>query len=159
MDLLWQCSMQKAMDWQGRIFAAYSEGGASWKKVVLYIWWDHCSIIYFELFNCIQTLSADLYSKQQQPVHENFWNKRSAFISWRNVGFSLMTRGMIEQESCRKIYKILAGHSSYSADLASSDFNLFLNLQNALDDKNFLKKIRWKSLWKISWAQNQMNFT
>ena len=30
------------------------------RKVLLYVWWDHCSIIYFEFLNYNQTLNADL---------------------------------------------------------------------------------------------------
>ena len=32
LGLLWQCSMEKAVNWQGWIFIAYSKGRASWKK-------------------------------------------------------------------------------------------------------------------------------
>ena len=38
------------------------------RKVMLCVWWDHCSIIHFEFLNCNQALNADLYFQQ---VHEN----------------------------------------------------------------------------------------
>ena len=31
-SLFWQRSTQKAVDWQGWLFAAYPRGGVSWKK-------------------------------------------------------------------------------------------------------------------------------
>ena len=67
--------------------------------------------------------------------------------------FSVITEGHVQLELHKKKYWILASlfYSIYGR------FPFFLNSQqNALINKNFIKKIRWKYLWK---AQNQMNFT
>ena len=55
MGLLWQCSTQKVVDWQGWTSSAYPKDWASWKK-------SNGSTIHFEFLNCNQTLDADLYS-------------------------------------------------------------------------------------------------
>ena len=60
--LLWQCSMQKAVNWQGWISTAYLKSGVSWKKS--YVKFDHKDIIHFEFLSCSQTLNADLDSQQ-----------------------------------------------------------------------------------------------
>ena len=51
-------------------------------------------------------------------------------------------------------------HQPFSSDLVPSDFHFFsFSSKYSKREKNFLKKIRWKLLWKSWWAWNQLNFT
>ena len=47
------------------------------RKVMLYVWWDHCSIMHFTFLNHNQTLNADLYS---QHLYENLLRKHPTLI-------------------------------------------------------------------------------
>ena len=81
---------------------------------------------------------------------------------WRNVVLNYDTRPhsvRIRQEKILDLVWSVLFHSPYTPDLIPSDFYLFSSLQNALNDKIFLKKTRRKRLRKTYWAQNQANFT
>ena len=44
-------------------------------------------------------------------------------------------------------------HPPYSLDLAPSDFHLFISYKMLWLRNIFSKKIRWRCLWKTSWAE------
>ena len=149
MGLLRQSLMQKAVDWQGWISVALPKGGVSWKKndavyLVGSLWYYS-----FWVFNHYQTLNADLYSQQFQCVHENLLTKCPTLIN----------RQDIMQEKILDLGWSVLPHPPYSPDLASSDFNLFHSLWNALNDKKFSQENHVKTFGKTFWAQNQLNLT
>ena len=84
MSLLWQCSTGKAVDWQGRIPAAFPKAELHGRKVMLSVPWKHYGFIHFEFLNSNQTLNAVLYSQQLQRVHKNSLCKRSVFVNRKN---------------------------------------------------------------------------
>ena len=161
-SLLWQCSVQKAADWQGWISTTYPKGGASFKEKKLSALGDHHGIIHFVL-NCNQTLNADLYSQQLQYVHENL-RKYPSLINRRNVLLHDIGRlhwARIMQEKIMALGWSVWAHPLYSPNLDPSDFHLFHSLENALNDRNLsqdqVKKFGKLLQLKTSWILLERN--
>ena len=96
MGLLWQCSTQNAVNWQPITWVELHD----W-KVMVCVWWDHCSIIHFEILNCHHTLNADLYSHQLQCVHKN-----TPSHQWKNMIFPDNTRLHLARIMLEKLFDL-----------------------------------------------------
>ena len=118
---------------------------------MLCVWWIHCGIIHFEFLKHDQTLNVDSYFQQSLCVDENP-RKRSSFDNVR-----LHSTRMLQEKKLDLSWFILP-KPLYSPDDTLNNFYLLSSLSNALNNKNFLKKIRGKCLWK-TWPQNWLNFT
>jgi histone-lysine N-methyltransferase SETMAR len=110
------------------------------KKVLLCIWWDVHGVVYFEVLNNQEVITAELYSKQLQRLHEALLEKRPTLINRKNVILQHDARPHVAKLTLEKFKelkgKVLA-HSPYSPDIAPSDFYLFRSLQHHLKEKHY----------------------
>ena len=58
------------------------------KKIMLCIWWDMKGVIYFELLDINQTITANVYSQQLQRLNEVLSQKRPALANQKSCHFS-----------------------------------------------------------------------
>jgi histone-lysine N-methyltransferase SETMAR len=111
------------------------------KKIMLCIWWDMKGVIYFELLDINQTITANVYSQQLQRLNEVLSQKRLALANQKAV--ILLhdnSRPHVAQLTQQKIEQLgweVLPHPPWSPDLAPSDYHLFLSLRNYLCNKHY----------------------
>lgn len=108
------------------------------KKVMLSVFWDFQGIIWYELLNYGETITANLYSNQLQKLAEQLQDKRK----FRSKVYLLHdnARPHIAKITKKKIKELgweVLPHAPYSPDLAPSDYHLFRSLSNFLKEKNY----------------------
>ena len=114
------------------------------KKVMLSVWWDQKGIIYWELLEPKQTITADLYSQQLLRLNNSIEIKRP-FNGKGNRKVILLhdnarphiaktTRATIESLN----WEVLP-HPAYSPDLAPSDYHLFRSMEHFFREKTYAK--------------------
>ena len=143
------------MNWQWWNSMAYLKSGVSWKKsfalcMVGSVWYYSFWVLQPRSeaqYICILTTTA------MKKFSENAYEK--PFASHNNMG-PRITRITLENFRFKLVYYT---HLPYSSDLAPSDFHLFRSLQSSPNNKKILSKNRWRHLWKIYYAQTQLNFT
>ena len=122
------------------------------RKVMLCVWWDHRGILHFKFESAIRH-TVDL-----RCVHENLQGKRFALVNGRNFVLfqdnAKLCSARVRKEKIMNLGRSVLFYSLYLADLIPSNFYLFRTLQNARNGKFFLKKIRWKHLWKTPRTRN-----
>lgn len=112
------------------------------KKVMLCVWWDQKGIIYYELLQPKQTITADLYSQQLIRLSHALETKRPHRAKGERKVILLhdnarphvakTTRNTIENLG----WEVLS-HPAYSPDLAPSDYHLFRSMQHFLSEKSY----------------------
>ena len=111
------------------------------KKVMLSVWWEYKSIVYFELLLRNQTINSDVYCRQLMKLDKEMKDKRPELATRKGVIFhqhnlrphtSLVTRKKLLELGCE-----VMPHAPYGPDLAPSDYYLFRSLQNHLNGKMF----------------------
>ena len=112
------------------------------KKALLCIWWDQKGILYYELLQPGETVTAERYAAQLNRLSEEIdrkrpftgKGKRNTILLHDNAKphVAKATRQTIEELG----WEVLA-HPAYSPDLAPSDYHLFLGLKTFLREKHF----------------------
>jgi len=112
------------------------------KKVMLSVWWDQKGIIYYELLEPKQTVTADLYSQQLIRLSQTLERKRpyggkgdrKVILLHDNARphVAKTTQATIE----RLGWEVLS-HPAYSPDLAPSDYHLFRSMEHFFREKSF----------------------
>ena len=106
---------------------------------MLCIWWDFKGVLYFELLNHNETITAKLYSQQLSPLKAALVETRPVLINRKGAlllhdnarpHVAKITAGKISELNCEVL-----PHPPYSPDLAPSDYHLFRSLQNYLDGR------------------------
>lgn len=114
------------------------------QKVLLCIWWDRNGVIYYELLDEGQTITAKLYCDQLDRLHKAIKDRRPALANRKGVTFhhdnARPHSAKITKDKLRKFGWDIIPQPAYSPDLAASDFHLFRSLQNFLNGKSFADK-------------------
>jgi [histone H3]-lysine36 N-dimethyltransferase SETMAR len=101
-------------------------------------------ILYFELLNMDQRITAEIYCQQLDRLRKILIKKRPALVNQKGVillhdnakpHIAKITRKKLKEFG----WEVLP-HPSFSPDLAPSDYHLFQSLQHFLSDKNFKNK-------------------
>ena len=140
------CSMQKQWIDKDESPQPTSKSGASQKETLCCVY-DGIPVN-FEFLNCSQTLNANLFSLKLQCVHE-YLRKCLPIVNRRNGMPSSKTRPHSTRMTQGEKHWIYVG-------LTLSDF-FFVPYKIFL--MTIFSKIRWKHLWKTTWAWNKLNFT
>jgi [histone H3]-lysine36 N-dimethyltransferase SETMAR len=123
---------------------SYQKPGLHPKKILLCVWWDMKGILYFELLNMDQRITAEIYCQQLDRLRKILIKKRPALVNQKGVillhdnakpHIAKITRKKLKEFG----WEVLP-HPSFSPDLAPSDYHLFQSLQHFLSDKNFKNK-------------------
>ena len=114
------------------------------KKVLLCVWWDWKGVVYFELLDQNQTITADIYCQQLDQLKTALAIKRSALTNkWGVILQHDNARPHTAKITRQKLndfgWEVLP-HPPYSPDIAPSDYWLFRSLQSDLSGKNFKTK-------------------
>ena len=128
LDLLSQCSRQKAVCLQRWISTVDAKFGVLWSKLMLYRWWYHYGIFHFDFI--YKKVNAEAYFKQLQSVHGKHPRKRHVIANKTNV--LLLLYNANKQSARKPTEKLLDSSYSvqlqqpYSPNLALSNSHLFL---------------------------------
>jgi histone-lysine N-methyltransferase SETMAR len=112
------------------------------KKVMICVWWDQKGVIYWELLEPKQTVTANLYSQQLVRLSQvlerkrpyNGKGNRKVILLHDNARphVAKTTQATIEQLG----WEVLS-HPAYSPDLAPSDYHLFRSMEHFFREKSF----------------------
>jgi len=98
-------------------------------------------VIYFELLDISQTITANVHSQQLQRLNEVLSQKRPTLANQKAV--ILLhdnSRPHVAQLTQQKIEQLgweVLPHPPWSPDLAPSNYHLFLSLRNYLCNKHY----------------------
>lgn len=114
------------------------------KKVMLSVWWDMEGVVYFELLDMNQGITADIYCEQLDRLKSALTTKRPALINRKGVILQQdnarpHTAKVTRQKVMEFGWEILP-HPPYSPDIAPSDYYLFKSLEHFLRGKEFKDK-------------------
>ncbi len=108
---------------------------------MLCIWWDMSGVIYFELLDINETVTANVYSQQLQRLNEVLLQKRPALGNQKCVillhGNSRSHVAKFTQQKIEQLGWEVLPHPPWSLDLSTSDYHLFLSLRNYLCNKHY----------------------
>jgi histone-lysine N-methyltransferase SETMAR len=110
---------------------------ASEKKVLLCVWGNYEGLIYYELVPDGRTINAKVYSQQLEKMYTVLFELYPALVNRKRV---LLQQDNARPDTAKKtLQKIeeledieLLPHSSFSLDLASSDYYLFCSMAQFL---------------------------
>lgn len=108
------------------------------KKNLLCIWWNSQGLVYFEVLEKGQTVTADLYSQQLGRVDQALSTQGSNTKVVRLLHDN--ARPHIAKVTQKKIEELkwqVLPHPPYSPDIAPSDYYLFRSMQKVLAGKKF----------------------
>ncbi|CAK9833798.1 Mariner Mos1 transposase [Anthophora retusa] len=119
------------------------------KKVLLCIWWDCKGVLYYELLQPDETITADRYKQQLTNLSDVLEEKRPCTGQGSRKVLLLHdnARPHVVKATQNHIFSLgweLVPHAAYSPDMAPSDYHLFRSLQHHLADRHFerLEEIR-----------------
>lgn len=112
------------------------------QKLMLCIWWDQKGVVYYELLNPNETVTADRYRRQLGNLARALNEKRTRIASKRDkVVFhddnARPHRANIVKEKIKDFGWNRLDQPAYSPDLAPSDYHLFRSMQISLADVRF----------------------
>ena len=128
-------------------------------KVMLSIWWDQNGVIYYELLEPNETITAIRYRKQIGNLSRALKEKRQIYaISHDKV---ILQQENAKPHVARLVKEALAllgwdvlPHPPYSPDLAPSDYHLFRSMQHSLSEQHFSSYEEIKN-WLDEWIASK----
>lgn len=112
------------------------------QKVMLCIWWDQKGVVYYELLNPDETVTADRYRRQLSNLARALNEKRPAIArkSYKVLFHDDNARPHRAKTAQNKVEELgwdRLDQPAYSPDLAPSDYHLFRSMQMDLSDIRF----------------------
>uniref|UniRef100_A0A1I7UP52 Transposase n=1 Tax=Caenorhabditis tropicalis TaxID=1561998 RepID=A0A1I7UP52_9PELO len=108
------------------------------KKVMLRFRWNSKGLVYFELLESCQTVTADLYGRQLDHVNKALGRQGVDTTSTKLLHDS--TSSHVAKITAQKIEKLgweVLPHAPNSPDTALSNFHLFRLMQHSLAERHF----------------------
>lgn len=133
------------------------------KKVLLCIWWDQHGILYYELLQPGETVTAERYKRQIIELSNKLQTKRPEWANRHDKVILLYDNARPHvAKSVSDVLKQLnwemLPHPPYSPDIAPSDYHLFRSMAHGLAKQQF-KNYQDVKKWLDEWiASKQVNF-
>lgn len=125
------------------------------KKVMLCVWWNSKGLVYFEVLDPGQTVTADLYQHQLDRVDQAL--RRQGVDTASTKFLHDNARPHVAKITARKIEELgweVLPHPPYSPDLAPSDYHLFRSMQHSLAEKKFKNRDEVQ-IWVSNFFESQ----
>ena len=130
------------------------------KKVLFCIWWDWKGLVYYELLQPGETITAYRYKQQLTNLSDVLEEKRPFTGQGSRKVFLLHDNARPHVAKATKNHIFTLGwelllHAAYSLDMAPSDYYLFRSLQYHFADRHFerLEEIRQCINDSIVWSR------
>jgi len=125
------------------------------KKAMLCVWWDQEGVVYHELLQPGQTVTADRYRQQVINLKNALLEKRPKWA--KRHGKVILLHDNAPSHTARSVKEAIKElgwevlpHPPYSPDLAPSDYYLFASMGHALAEQHFADFEQLKN-WVIQW--------
>ncbi|GFT00900.1 mariner Mos1 transposase [Trichonephila clavipes] len=148
---------RKSWGYAGRASTSTAKPNIHGSKVILSIWWDQLSVVYYELLKPTETITGDRYRTQLMRLSRALKDKRPQYERHDKV--------VLQHDYARphvaKVIKTyletlkweVLPHPLYSPDLAPSDYHSFRSMAHGLTDQHFRsyeEVINWIDSWITS---------
>lgn len=112
------------------------------EKVMLCVWWDQKGVVFYELLNTNETVTADRYQRQLDDLDRALKEKRPAIANkrYKVLFHDDNARPHRAKDTKKKVEELgweRMDHPPYSPDIAPSDYHLFRSMQIDLADVRF----------------------
>lgn len=125
------------------------------KKAMLCIWWNFKGLVYMDILEAGQTVTADIYKEQLTKVDLALRRQGVDTSSTKFLHDNARPHSAkITQQKIDELGWEVLPHAPYSPDLAPSDFHLFRSMQHALDGQHFKSHDEIK-LWVAHFCDSQ----
>lgn len=125
----------------GESVQTVAKDGLHPEKVMLCIWWDSKGVLFYELLEKKETMTADKYCTQLESLNAAIQRKRPSLINRRGVVFQQdNARPHVAIKTLQKLKEFewdIIPHPPYSPDIAPSDYYLFRSLEHFIAGKSF----------------------
>ncbi|KAK6750447.1 hypothetical protein RB195_002430 [Necator americanus] len=125
------------------------------RKVMLFVWWNSKGLVYFEVLDSGQTVTADIYKDQQNRVDQAL--RRPAVEATSTKFLYDNARPQVAKITLEKIEELgweVLPHPPYSPDLAPSEHHLFRSMQHSLAERKFTIREEVQ-LWVSNYFESQ----
>lgn len=126
------------------------------KKVMLCIWWNSKGLVYFEVLDSGQRVTADLYKAQLSRVDQALRRQGNNTATTKFLHDNARPHtAKITQQKIEELGWEVLPHPPYSPDLAPSDYHLFRSMQHSLAEKKF-KNREEVEIWVSNFFESQL---
>ena len=112
------------------------------KKLMLCIWWDQLRVVYYELLQPNETITAEHYQQQLMQLSRALKFKRPQYAKrYDKVIFQHDNArphvAKVVKETLEALNWDVLPHPSYSLDIAPLAYHLFWSMDHGLDEQHF----------------------
>ena len=142
MDLLLQSKEERSWVSPGQPATSTAKPNIHGKKVLLCVWWDQRGILYYELLQPGETVTADRYQGQLEQLRREIAVKRPEWEERHDKVILLHdnARPHVAQavkDAIKDFKWEVLPHPPYSPDIAPSDYHLFRSMAHGLAEQRF----------------------
>ena len=131
----------------------------SGKKLMVCIWWDQLGVVYYELLQPNETITAECYQQQLMQLsrtlkfkYPQYAKKRDKVIFHHDNAQPHVAK--VVKETLEALNWDILPHSLYSPDIAPSDYQLFWSMAHGLAEQHFTSCEEAKN-WVDSWIASK----
>ncbi|CAJ0931347.1 unnamed protein product, partial [Mesorhabditis belari] len=125
------------------------------KKVMLCVWWNSKGLVYFEVLDSGQTVTANLYQGQLDRVDQALRRQGVDTASTKFLHDNARPHvAKITQQKIEEMGWEVLPHPPYSPDLAPSDYHLFRSMHHSLAEKKFKNRDEVQ-IWVSNFFESQ----
>ena len=133
------------------------------KKLMLCIWWDQLEVIYYELLQPNETITAERYRQQLMQLSRTLKLKRPQYTKRHDKVIFQHDNARphvakVVKDTLEALNWDVLPHPPYSPDIAPSDYLLFRSMAHVLSDSTSLLTKIWKIGSILGSPQKMRNF-
>ena len=129
---------RKSWGMPGHAFTSMARLNIHGETVMLCIWWDQLSVVYYELLKPSKTITGDRYRMQLMRLSRALKEKRPQYQERHDkIIFQHYNVRLHVVRPVKTYLETLKWDPSYSLDVVSSDYHLFRSMAHGLDHQHF----------------------